>query len=49
MPVFMQGIGSLNPVERVKRIILMAIAGLYIAPSQEKPFNPLLGETLQAF
>eukprot|EP00358_Blepharisma_japonicum_P001398 CAMPEP_0202949242 /NCGR_PEP_ID=MMETSP1395-20130829/15284_1 /ASSEMBLY_ACC=CAM_ASM_000871 /TAXON_ID=5961 /ORGANISM="Blepharisma japonicum, Strain Stock R1072" /LENGTH=239 /DNA_ID=CAMNT_0049652095 /DNA_START=425 /DNA_END=1144 /DNA_ORIENTATION=+ len=26
----------------------MAVSGLYISPSQEKPFNPLLGETLQA-
>lgn len=27
----------------------MAVAGLYVSPSQEKPFNPLLGETLQAY
>ena len=49
MPVFMREIEPLNVVERFKRVILMAVAGLYIAPSQEKPFNPLLGETLQAY
>ena len=45
----MREIEPLNVVERFKRVILMAVAGLYIAPSQEKPFNPLLGETLQAY
>jgi hypothetical protein len=48
VPVFMQDCFSLDHVSRVKKVILMAVAGLYVAPSQEKPFNPLLGETLQA-
>lgn len=49
MPVFLQNSLSLPTIERFKRVISMAIAGLYISPSQEKPFNPLLGETLQAY
>ena len=49
LPVFMQNSGGLGLIERFKRVILMAVAGLYITPSQEKPFNPLLGETLQAY
>ncbi|CAG9334262.1 unnamed protein product [Blepharisma stoltei] len=48
MPVFFENIGELNAIERFKKVIAMAVAGLYISPSQEKPFNPLLGETLQA-
>lgn len=49
MPVFFAGIGELRSLERFKKVIAMAVAGLYISPSQEKPFNPLLGETLQAY
>ena len=49
MPVFFQHLDSLDPLEKFKRVILMAVAGLHVYPSQEKPFNPLLGETLQAF
>lgn len=48
MPVFMRETFQMDHLSRFKRVILMAIAGLYVAPSQEKPFNPLLGETLQA-
>ncbi|OMJ72247.1 hypothetical protein SteCoe_29357 [Stentor coeruleus] len=49
MPVFLDNIQRLDILERFKKVILMAVAGLYVAPSQEKPFNPLLGETLQAY
>ncbi|CAG9315672.1 unnamed protein product [Blepharisma stoltei] len=48
MPVYFDGINRVDRLEKFKRVIAMAIAGLYISPSQEKPFNPLLGETLQA-
>lgn len=36
-----------DPLERFKRVIAFALCGLYICTSQYKPFNPLLGETLQ--
>jgi hypothetical protein len=49
MPVFLSNTQGLNEIEKFKRVILMSVAGLYVSPSQEKPFNPLLGETLQAF
>ncbi|OMJ77984.1 hypothetical protein SteCoe_22305 [Stentor coeruleus] len=49
MPVFMRSMSGMDNVEKFKKVITMAVAGLYIAPSQEKPFNPLLGETLQAY
>ena len=47
-PVFLPGAELCGNVERFKRVLAMAIAGLHIRPSQEKPFNPLLGDTLQA-
>ena len=47
-PVFLPGVERSGNVERFKRVIAMAVAGLHIRPSQEKPFNPLLGDTLQA-
>lgn len=48
-PLFLRGARSLDPLERFKRIIAMVVAGLYPGTSQEKPFNPLLGETLEAY
>lgn len=48
MSVYMNDLRSCDPMERFKRVITMAVAGLYPRVSQEKPFNPLLGETLQA-
>lgn len=48
IPVYFEGINRADRLERFKRVMAMAIAGLYVSPSQEKPFNPLLGETLQA-
>eukprot|EP00743_Colponemidia_sp_Colp-15_P000527 GILK01000592.1.p1 GENE.GILK01000592.1~~GILK01000592.1.p1 ORF type:complete len:588 (-),score=111.82 GILK01000592.1:185-1948(-) len=37
-----------DPLERLKFVITFAVAGLYVSAKQEKPFNPLLGETYQA-
>mmetsp|Transcript_15104 Transcript_15104/g.12819 ORF Transcript_15104/g.12819 Transcript_15104/m.12819 type:complete len:197 (-) Transcript_15104:482-1072(-) len=37
-----------DPVERMRRVITMAVGGLYVSAKQVKPFNPLLGETFQA-
>lgn len=36
-----------NPVERMKIIITMAISGIHLNAKQLKPFNPILGETLE--
>jgi hypothetical protein len=48
-PLFLRGSISLKPLERFKRVIAMVVAGLYPGSTQEKPFNPLLGETLQGY
>lgn len=37
-----------NPVERLKYAIAFVFAGLHIGITQRKPFNPILGETLEA-
>ena len=34
-------------LERLKLVIAFNISGLYLTTSNDKPFNPLLGETLQ--
>ena len=39
---------SYNHLERLKLVIAFALSGIYICSSQFKPFNPILGETLQA-
>eukprot|EP00826_Nyctotherus_ovalis_P002050 TRINITY_DN10389_c0_g1_i11.p1 TRINITY_DN10389_c0_g1~~TRINITY_DN10389_c0_g1_i11.p1 ORF type:complete len:455 (-),score=103.04 TRINITY_DN10389_c0_g1_i11:136-1500(-) len=36
-----------DPVERLKLVMAFAISGLYCEMQQLKPFNPLLGETLE--
>jgi hypothetical protein len=36
-----------SPVERMKKVITFAIAGLYVPTKQLKPFNPNIGETFQ--
>ena len=36
-----------DPVLRMKQVITFAISGLHLAVTQLKPFNPLLGETLE--
>lgn len=40
---------STDPVERLKLTMAFALSGLYLGTRQEKPFNPLLGETFQGF
>mmetsp|Transcript_3905 Transcript_3905/g.4289 ORF Transcript_3905/g.4289 Transcript_3905/m.4289 type:complete len:461 (-) Transcript_3905:453-1835(-) len=35
-------------MDRFKKIIAFAFAGLYVSAQQSKPFNPILGETYQA-
>lgn len=39
---------SSDHLERLKLVIAFALSGIYICTSQYKPFNPILGETLQA-
>ena len=39
--------GLSDPLERMKTVITFAISGLPLAVTQLKPFNPLLGETLE--
>lgn len=34
-------------LERLKKVITFALSSLYLCTSQYKPFNPILGETLQ--
>ena len=36
-----------DPLERLKYVITFAISSYYMCTSQDKPFNPLLGETHQ--
>jgi len=36
-----------DQLERLKLVIAYALSGIYIGTSQNKPFNPILGETLQ--
>lgn len=38
-----------NPVERLKKIIVFHISGLHMSVEMRKPFNPIIGETLEAY
>jgi Oxysterol-binding protein len=38
-----------NPIDRMKYVMAFAVSGLYLGTKQEKPFNPLLGETFQGY
>ena len=50
LPMFMATAAGCNDrVERMKYVISMAVAGLHLSNSQGKPFNPLLGETCEAY
>lgn len=40
---------SKDYIERLKYVITFVISGLYTAAVQRKPFNPILGETLQGY
>ena len=37
----------MNPIERMKYIMTLAISGLYLTTNQLKPFNPLICETFE--
>lgn len=46
MPIyFRMAARTSDPVERFKLVVTAAIAGLYNGSKQQKPFNPILGET----
>ncbi|CDW89898.1 UNKNOWN [Stylonychia lemnae] len=48
-PIFLKQAGRTEDhLERMKLTISYAISGLYCAVKQQKPFNPLLGETYEA-
>lgn len=48
-PVFLTKAGNTeDKVERFKLAVTFGIAGMYCAMQQLKPFNPLIGETLEA-
>jgi hypothetical protein len=46
-PIFLKQAVNNNPLERMKKVITFAVAGLYIPTKQLKPFNPMIGETFQ--
>lgn len=39
--------GIADPIERMKMLIAFLIASMHLGLTQRKPFNPILGETLQ--
>ncbi len=48
-PHFLKTAGQKNdPIARFKDVIAFAAAGIYCSMKQQKPFNPILGETYQA-
>lgn len=48
MPKYLpQAAAQTDPLERMKLVIASAISGSYLCTGQLKPFNPILGETLQ--
>ncbi|MCB0369403.1 MAG: hypothetical protein KDD45_08120 [Bdellovibrionales bacterium] len=46
-PILIEPSTTLDPVERMKKIILFEISVNALALSTKKPFNPILGETYQ--
>mmetsp|Transcript_32499 Transcript_32499/g.56204 ORF Transcript_32499/g.56204 Transcript_32499/m.56204 type:complete len:395 (-) Transcript_32499:4522-5706(-) len=46
-PIFLERAGQATGVDRFKQVLAFAIATLHIPIEQKKPFNPILGETLQ--
>ena len=42
-----QAADTTDPLERFKLVITFAMSSIYLCCGQNKPFNPLLGETLQ--
>lgn len=47
-PVYLASAARTSGLSRFKQVIVFATAGIYCSMQQLKPFNPLLGETLQA-
>jgi hypothetical protein len=49
-PIFLEkGIKSGSPIERIKYASLQAISVGNLGIAMEKPFNPILGETMQCW
>lgn len=46
-PLFLERAGQATGVDRFKQVLAFAVATLHIPIEQKKPFNPILGETLQ--
>jgi hypothetical protein len=47
-PVFLKQAAKMtDPMGRLKQVLAFAVASLYLGVKQEKPFNPILGETMQ--
>jgi hypothetical protein len=46
-PTYLEMAGQASGVERFKQVIAFAVATLHIPIEQKKPFNPILGETLE--
>jgi hypothetical protein len=47
-PTFLKEAAQVEtPLERMKKVMTFAIAGLYVPTKQLKPFNPNIGETFQ--
>jgi len=38
-----------SPIERVKQVCAFAVSMIHLSIEQKKPFNPILGETLQGY
>ena len=48
-PVYLKKAAKLDdPLERFKHVIAVSIAGMHLCIGQLKPFNPILGETIEA-
>lgn len=48
LPLFLkQAAKSDDHLERLKLVVTFTISSIYMCTSQLKPFNPLLGETMQ--
>jgi len=46
-PVFLERAATEEPIERFKLVVAFAVSLLHLCTEQRKPFNPILGETLQ--
>ena len=48
-PILLEKAVSLDPLEKVKHALLFALSVSALSISVNKPFNPILGETLQVW